>query len=494
MKTTVERVDEVSVKLTVEVEAKKVKQAMDRAARELAKNVNLPGFRPGKAPRRLLEQRFGPGSIAQQALEDSLSDWYVAALEREDLTPVAQPKVDVEKFDENEGCEFTADIEIRPEIDLPPHEGIDVTFPDWDVADQDVDNQLAELRERFAEVDEVDRAAARGDYCTIDLVVKVGGEELEDAKVEDALYEVGSGGVTPNLDDAIQGRSAGEEFTYTDQLPDTFPEHAGEEAEFTVTVKDVREKTLPALDDDFAETASEFETIDELRKDVRNNLLRRRIAEAQQKVRDQLLEAYLATVEVTTPPSMLSDFVDARRHNLEHQAEQFGMDLDSLLEAQGHSRDEWEEEAMKAAAGAVKGQLVLDALAEKLEMDVTPEDLDFEIFRHAQIQGQSPEQIAQSVVQNNAVGALAGDALRRKTITAMMDAANVEGAPDDQVLIELGMKLDPNAPEFDEDAASDDEPAAETGEEPEASSESSSSDSSDSSESSDSPDESSDEE
>ncbi len=445
MKTTVDRVDEVTVKLTVEVEPKRVKQAMDKAARELAKNVNLPGFRPGKAPRRLLEQRLGAGAIAQQALESSLTDYYREALESEELVPVAQPEVDVETFDEAEGCVFTAQIEVRPEIELPDHTGIDLTFPEWDVADDEVDAKLGELRDRFAEVDEVEREAGEGDYVTIDLAVAVDGEEIEDARVEDALYEVGSGGVTPNLDGALVGKSAGDEFTYTDTLPDSFPEHPGAEATFTVTVKDVREKTLPDLDDDFATTASEFDTLEELRKDIRDNLLRRQIANAQQRMRDQLLEAYLANIKAPLPPSMLSDFVDVRRSQLEQQAEQFGMELDDLMEAQGTSREEWETTAMEQAHLTVKGQLVLDALAEQLDLDVTPDDLDYEIFRHAQMQGRSPEQIAQSIVQNNAVGALAGDALRRKAIDAMMESANIEGGPADEVLIELGMMADPNA-------------------------------------------------
>lgn len=453
MKTSVERVDEVSVKLTVTVEPKKVKQAMDRAAREMAKNVNIPGFRPGKAPRRLIEQRFGEGSIAQQALESSLSGWYVEALETEELHPVAQPEVDVDKFDEADGCEFTADIQVRPVFELPPHEGLDLTFPDWDVADADVTAQVDELRGRFAEVDEVERACANGDFCTIDLDVSVDGEKIEDARVEDALYEVGSGGVTPSLDEAILGHSAGDVFSYTDTLPDGFPEHPGAEAEFTITVKDVREKTLPELDDDFAITASEFETIEELQADVRRNLLRRSISEAQQTVRDQLLEAYLVTVETPLPPAMLSEFVDQRRASVQAQAEQFGMELDALLEAQGHSREQWETEAMENAQLTVKGQLVLDALAEKLEIDVTPQDLDFEIFRHSQMQGKTPEEIAQQIVQNNAVGTLAGDALRRKAITAMLESANIDGGPSDDVLIELGMKMSPEELAAAEDAA-----------------------------------------
>ena len=203
MKTTVETVDQVTVKLTVEVEPARVKKAFDVAARELAKQVNLPGFRPGKAPRKLLEQRFGQGVIAQQAMEDSLSDFYAEALQAEEITPVAQPEVDVETFDEKEGCTFTAEVEVRPDFEAPDHTGIQVAYPQWDVSDEEVDEQLDQLRERFAEVDEVDRAAQTGDYVTLDLKVFVDGEELTDSNVEDAMYEIGSQGVTPKLDEEL---------------------------------------------------------------------------------------------------------------------------------------------------------------------------------------------------------------------------------------------------------------------------------------------------
>lgn len=464
MKTTVETVDPVTVKLTVEVEPARVKKAFDAAARELAKQVSLPGFRPGKAPRRLLEQRFGEGVIAQQAMEDALSDYYAEALQAEEITPVAQPEVDVQTFDETEGCTFTAEVEVRPEFDAPDHTGIQVSFPQWDVDDEAVDEQLDQLRERFAEVDEVDRAAQTGDYVTLDLEVVVDGEALTDSNVEDALYEVGSQGVTPKLDEELVDRMAEDEFTYTDNLPDEFPEHGGAEAEFHVTVKDVRAKTLPDLDDDFAATASEFDTIDELRADVRTNLLRRRVQEARHQVRGDVLEAYLATVDIPLPPAMIDDEVDQRRHQLEHQAEQYGMTLDDLFAADDTDADSWDEEARTHATSSVKARLVLDRLAEQLDVQVDPQDVNDEIVRHAMQMNADPNQVAQVIQQQGTLPALIGDILRRKAMDAIMDAATLDGGPSDDVLEELGLReteqeADAPAPapsESDESDTSDD--------------------------------------
>jgi trigger factor len=451
VKTSVETVDPVTVKLTVEVEPKRVKQAFDKAARELAKEVSLPGFRPGKAPRRLIEQRFGQGIIAQTAMEAAISDYYVEALRSEELDPVAQPEVDVENFDEKDGCTFTAQVEIRPQFEAPDHTGIEVDFPEWDVDDAEVDEQLETLRERFAEVDEVERAAGDGDLITIDLAVEVDGEELTDATVEDALYEIGSAGVTPKLDEEAVGKEAGDTFTYDDTLPPDYPEHGGKEATFTVTVKDVREKTLPELDDDFATTASGFDSIQELRADVRNSLLRRRVQEAQHELRGRILEAYLARVDVPLPPAMLEEDKQQREHNLTHQAEQYGLTADQVLEAQGTSREDFDENNTKQAEQTVKAQLVLDALSTKLQPQLDPSDIDQEIVRHAQTNGMPPEEIAQIIQQQGTLPALIGDILRRKTIDQIVDAAEIDGGPSEEQLIELGLAEDPNAPEAQDD-------------------------------------------
>ena len=467
VKTTREEIDPVTVKLTVEVEPKRVKQASDRAARELAKQVNIPGFRPGKAPRRLLEQRFGEGAIAQTAMENSLTDFYVEALQSEDLDPVAQPEVDVEQFDEQEGCTFTAQVQIRPEFEVPDHTGISLSFPEWDVDEDDVDEQLSTVRERFAEVDAVERPAKKGDLVTIDLDLEVDGEALEDAAVEDALYEVGSEGVTPKLDEEVVGASAGDEFTYDDELPEDYPEHGGKTATFHVTVKDVREKTLPELDDDFATSASGFDTIEELRTDVRNSLLRRKVEEAQHQLRARILEAYMARVEIPLPPAMLDAEKEQRLHDVEHQAERFGMTVDQVFEAQGTTREEFEAQALKQAEESVKAQLVLDELGKKIQPALDPSDIDREIVRHAQSNQMEPQQVAEIIQQQGSLPALIGDILRRKTIDAIVDAADVDGGPTDEQLIEFGLKEDPDAvqmvsPEIEQnavvvDAPSDDE-------------------------------------
>lgn len=479
MKTTVETVDQVTVKLTVEVEPARVKKAFDVAARELAKQVNLPGFRPGKAPRKLLEQRFGQGVIAQQAMEDSLSDFYAEALQSEEITPVAQPEVDVETFDEKEGCTFTAEVEVRPDFEAPDHTGIQVSYPQWDVSDEEIDEQLDQLRERFAEVDEVERAAQTGDYVTLNLKVFVDGEELTDSNVEDAMYEIGSQGVTPKLDEELVDRMAEDEFTYTDDLPEEFPEHGGKEAEFQVTVKDVRAKTLPDLDDDFAATASEFDTLEELRADVRNNLMRRRVQEANHQVRGDVLEAYLATVDIPLPPAMIDDEVDQRRHQLEHQAEQYGMTLDDLFAADDTDAESWEEDARENATSSVKARLVLDRLAEQLDVQVDPQDVNDEIVRHAMQMNVDPNQVAQVIQQQGTLPALIGDILRRKALDTIMDEATLDGGPSDDVLTELGLMQSEEDEQAARAAAAAEQAEALAGEVDEDTSDDSSDDSSD---------------
>ena len=453
VKTAVETLEPVKVKLSVEVEPKRVKQALDQAARELAKQVTIPGFRPGKAPRRLLEQRLGEGVVTQQAMDNVLSDYYAEALQAEELEPVAQPEVEVDSFDETDGCVFTATLEIRPSLDAPDHTGIAVTHPDWEVDEQDVDEQLEQLRERFAEVDEVERPAAQGDLITIDLDVEVDGTTLESAAVQDALYEVGSGGVTPKLDEEAVGKQAGDTFSYTDTLPEDYPQHGGAEATFHVTVKDVREKTLPELDDDFATTASGFDTLDELKDDVRRSLLARSIEQARHQLRGQILEAYVARVDVPLPPAMIEEEVQQRSAQLDQQAEQYGLTREQVLEAQGMTAEEFEETTRQQAEQGVKAQLVLDALARELEIDLDPADLDAEITRHAQQHGMQPEQIAQILQEQGSLPALVGDILRRKTIDAIVDAADIDGGPSDEVLIDVGLKADPQADEGDDEAS-----------------------------------------
>ena len=459
--TDVERLDDVSVKLTVTAAPDRVRAAFDRAARTIAKDVNVPGFRKGKAPRRVIEQQIGTAAIAQAALDDALQEYFVEALRTTELDTVARPQVDVERFDEEEGCAFTVTVEVRPEVTLADHRGISVTHPEWEVPDADVDAQLDQLREQFAEVEVVDRPAAAGDLITLDLRLSVDGTEVESARVEGALYEVGSGGVTPELDRRALGASAGDVLEYEDDLPEDYPEHGGATAAFMVTVTDVREKRLPELDDDFADTAGGFDSIDELRADLTDSLLRRRLTERRHELRGLVTEAYVALHDVPVPPTMLSEAVAERIERLSQEASQFGGTLDELLQLEGTSREDYEARLTEQMTSMLRAQLVLDALARELELTVQAADLDREFARLAAEHRTEPQRIAQLVQEQGTLPVLVGDVLRRRAIDTVLEAAEVTGGPDDELLRRLGLlEADPE-PEDEPADGPVDEPHAE---------------------------------
>ena len=440
--TDVERIDAVSVKLTVEAAPDRVRAAFDRAARAIAKDVNVPGFRKGKAPRRVIEQRVGTAAIAQTALDDALQEFFVEALQTAELDTVARPQVDVTRFDEEEGCAFTVAVEVRPDVVLADHRGISVTHPEWQVPDADVDAQLEQLREQFAEVEVVDRAAAAGDLITLDLRMAVDGVEVESAHVEGALYEVGSGGVTPELDRQALGAKAGDVLEYEDELPTSYPEHGGKAAAFTVTVTDVREKRLPELDDDFADSAGGFDSMADMRADIADSLLRRRVLEGRHDLRGVVTEAYVALHDVPVPPTMLSDAVAERIERMSQEAAQFGGTLDELLELEGTSREDYETRLTEQTTTMLRAQLVLDALARSLELTVQAADLDREFSRLAMEHRTEPKRIAELVRDQGTLPVLVGDVLRRKAIDTVLEAADITGGPDDDTLRRLGLLAD----------------------------------------------------
>ena len=444
MTTTVERIDAVSVKLTVEAAPERVRVAFDRAARVLAKDVNVPGFRKGKAPRRVIEQRVGTAAIAQTALDEALQEFFLEALRAEELDTVARPNVDVQHFDEEHGCTFVATLEVRPEIALEEHHGISVTFPEWKVPAEQIDQQLERLREQFADVQVVERAAAAGDLVTIDLRFAVDGTEVESGRVEGALYEVGSGGVTPELDRRVLGASSGDVLEYEDELPEGYPDHGGAMAAFTVTVTDVREKQLPELDDDFADTAGGFDSFADLRKDLEDSLARRRIMEGRHELRGVVTEAYVARhTDVPVPPTMLEEQVAERIARMSDEAAQFGGTLDELLQLEGTSREDYEVRLREQTETMLRAQLVLDALARKLELTLASSDLDREFARLAMEHRTDARTIARLVQEQGTLPVLVGDVLRRKAIDTLLETAEVTGGPDEGTLISLGLAEDP---------------------------------------------------
>lgn len=459
MKSTVERVDETTVKLAITLEAAEVDAAMDQAARRLASEVKVPGFRPGKVPRRVLERRLGSDTLLQEAVQASLPGYYSRAVEAEDLPVVSQPDFDVGDVEVGADLTFTATVQVRPEIEVPDYEGLQLAHPEWELTEDDVRAQLDALRERFGTLETVQRAADAGSYVRITVTGSRDGERLEEASGEDILYEVGDAGETSSaLDRNLVGAEAGAILKFTDTLGDDYGELAGAEVDFTVIVKEVKAKRLPELDDDFARDASEFDTMAELEAELRSQLARAKRAQAQTELRGKVAEAVSDLVEVPLPPALVTEELQFRLHRLGHEAQQHGMSAEQYLQAVGTSSDDLFQRLESDARRTVKAQLVLDAIGRDAGIDVTRDDLGQEVSRQAQRLGGDPKELAEYMTQPERIGALVSDAFRRKTIDHVLERVEVLSAPPD----EPGEAPDgapSDAPDDGTAAAPDDAPA-----------------------------------
>ncbi len=279
MKSSVEKLSDTRVKVSVEIPIDELKPEIDQAYAALAQQVQIPGFRRGKAPRQLIEARFGRGAVMEQVVNDTLSNRYGQLLDEHELKVVSQPEIDLTKVDPNSGVDFNFEVDVRPEFEVPSFDDVAVEVPAIEVSDKDVEEALNSLRQRFGSLKEVERAAAKDDFVVMDLAATVDGEPLEEASAEGMSHQVGQDELIEGLDEAVVGLSAGESATFTTTVPGG--EHEGKEAEVTVTVTTVKERELPEADDEFAQTASEFDTIEELRNDLRDNV-------AEQKKSEQL--------------------------------------------------------------------------------------------------------------------------------------------------------------------------------------------------------------
>ena len=441
MKSTVERVDDTTVKLSITVEADRVGAAIDSAARRLGAEVKVPGFRPGRVPRRVLESRVGKETLVSEAARDALPSFYAEAVRAEQLEVVGPPEFDVTTFSDGQDAEFAATVEVRPDVAVPDYAGLQIPHPDWEVTDADVDAQLDQLRERFAELETVQRPVRAGDYAVITVTGERDGQRVEDASVNDLLYRVGEppqsgqsqGGEEPEaqseLDRNLLGASAGAILKFRDTLGDDYGEDlAGAEVDLTAIVKEVKHANLPDLDDDFAVTASEFDTIDELRDELRSTLTAQKLDYARSALRGRVVEAVSELVEVALPSGLVQQEVRFRLGRLSHQAEQYGMSLEQFLSAAGgveQAVSELEDEARKT----VKAQLVLDAIGKEVKIDVTQADLGTEMTRQATRLGRPPKELAEYMTHPDRIAALVSDAFRRKTIDHVLESVQVLGSP-----------------------------------------------------------------
>ncbi|MGH8892293.1 MAG: trigger factor [Actinomycetes bacterium] len=453
MKSDLETLNPTRVKLTVEVSFDELKPSLDAAYRKIGGQVSIPGFRKGKVPPRVIDQRFGRGIVLEEAVNEALPRFYGQAVEENEVQVLGQPEVDVTDLEDGQRLRFTAEVDVRPQFDLPEYEGIEVTVDDADVTDEEVDEQLDGLRERFATLTGVDRAAAEGDFVSIDLSAVVDGQAVDDLTAKGLSYQVGQGSLLDGLDDAITGLAAGEQRDFATAL--VGGDHAGKEATVTVELTSVKERELPVLDDDFAQTASEFDTLDELRDDVRGRVARMKAVEQGVQARDRVLEALLARVDFPLPERVIKAEVDARNHNLAHQLEAAGMTREDFLAAEGQSAEEFDADIEKRTREAMTAQFVLDKVVEREQMSVSEQELTRHILRSASRYGVGPDQFAQQVVQGGQVPVLVSEVVRGKALALVLEKAKVTDESGRPVDLDALREDSPQS----ETAVSEDEPA-----------------------------------
>jgi trigger factor len=426
VKSTVENLSPTRVRLAVEVPFEDLKPSLDAAYKQIAQQVRVPGFRPGKVPARIIDQRVGRAAVLQEAINEALPKLYSDAAREHELRVLGQPEIDIANLDDGESLSFTAEVDVRPEIEVGEVDGIAVTVDDVVVSDEDITEQLDGLRERFGSLKGVDRAVEDGDYISLDMRTVVDGEEVEDGAASGLSYVVGSGDLVDGLDDAVRGLSAGGSATFTTTLRDG--ERAGAEAEVTATVNSVKTKELPPLDDDFATLASEFDTIEELREDIRTRLARVKALEQGSQAREKLLEHLLETVEFPLPDSAVQAEVDYREHEIVHQLGHDDAVFDQFLSLQGKTREEFTEELRADAAKSVRAQFILDAIADKEQVQVGDAELTEYLVRQAQRYQMPPQEFANQIVQGGNLPLLYADVRRNKALAQVLESAAITDA------------------------------------------------------------------
>jgi trigger factor len=433
VRSTLETVEPTKVRINVVVEPDELRPAIDRTARRLSREVRVPGFRKGKVPRQVIEARIGRDALIAEAIEqEAVPEFYAKAIEELGVRPLSRAQVEPPDYTDGEPLSFSATFEVKPDLDLPPYRGVEVERPALEVTDEHVDAQLERLRERFAQLEVIGRPLAKGDFAQIDLRATHHTEEITELTRTDFLYEVGSGTVVPELDTELEGKRKGDILRFNATLPEEAGEGlAGREVTFQVLVKEAKAKVLPKLDDDFAQEASEFDTLDELRADLRQRLEQAAEAQLASELETRVLQAYLDRVEVPLPESMVHDELHYRANRFAQQLAMMGTNLDQYLQALGQTADDVEADLRSQSERAVRAQLVLEAIAQAEGFEATEEEIEAELRRQAQRAGRDPEEVRRALADGR-IGVIAGDILRSKALAYMVEHAEQrDPEPDD---------------------------------------------------------------
>ena len=423
--TSVEPLEGNKVRLRVEVPAADFEQAVDAAFRKLAREVRVPGFRPGKAPRALLEARLGSEVAREQALRDALPEYYAQAVQAEDIDVIAAPEIDIPHGEESGDVSYDAVVEVRPVVELAGPDQLRIEIPDPSVTDEAVDAQVDALRDRFADLEDKGGPLADGDYTQIDIKAYVHDEVIDALSATDYLYEVGSGSLVPKLDGELRGTRVGEILKFNDALLERFADRAGDDVSFQVLVKETKRKVLPEPTDEWASEVSEFDTLDGLRADARRRLTMVATVQAQLLVRDKVLETVAGLVGVPIPDALVEREMQRRLHDLAHRLEHQGATIPQYLAATGQEEAEFVAGVRAGATDAVRADLALRAVVAREHIAATDEELDAEIGQLAQRMEEKPTKVRRDLERRGVLEAVRSDIARGKALQHLVDHATV---------------------------------------------------------------------
>ena len=427
--TSVEPLEGNKVRLSVAIPAAEFERAVDAAFRKLASEVKIDGFRPGKAPRRLLEARLGSGVAREQALRDALPEYYAEAVAAEDIDVIAPPEIDVTAGADDGEVRFDAVVEVRPAVRVDGYADLRIEVPDVEVPDDAVANQIEMLRDRFADLEEKAGPLTDGDYAQIDIKGSVHDEVIDALSATDFLYEVGSGTLVPKLDDELRGKKPGDILKFNDSLPERVAaERAGEEVTFQVLVKEGKRKVLPEVTDDWVSQVSEFDTLAELEDDARQRLEVYARVQTQLLVRDKVLEAAARLVDDELPDALVAGEMERRVHDLAHRLEHQGATIAQYLAATDQEQDKFIEDLRAGSTLGVRADLALRAVVAQEKIEASDEDLEAEIARLAERAGETPQKVRKEFEQRGALEAVRSDIARGKALQFMVDHATVVDA------------------------------------------------------------------
>ncbi len=408
MKSAVETISATRVRISIDVDFTDLEPHVKQAYQSISERIVIPGFRKGKVPRAMIDQRVGRGAVLDEAINNALPEFYTQAARENDVLVVGRPSVDIKELKDNELVKFEVEVDVRPEIKLPDFSKIEISVDDVAVADKDVEEQIEALRIRFGTLTTVEKDAASGDFVSIDLVARVDGKDVEGGSANNISYEVGSNRMIDGLDAALEGMKVNESKKFNTQLVGM---QEGETGEVEVTLKAVKKRELPDLNDDFAKLASEFETLKELEADVRERLKRLKAMEQGAQARDNLLKMLLDTVEIPVPENLVSDEVH------DH------LEKENRLEDETHRKEVTDE-----ITRSVRGDFLLDAIVKAEEVQVSEAELTEYLIRTAARYQMTPDQFAQQITQAGQVATLMAEVARTKGLAIALERVKVKDA------------------------------------------------------------------